>query len=66
MLKKKVKILRTKDEENKTKKKFILSKNEERIWICGGLNPGLLTCEASTLPLSYNPLSAATAEVKVK
>ena len=24
-------------------------------WSCGGLNPGLLTCEASTLPLSYSP-----------
>ena len=24
-------------------------------WSCGGLNSGLLTCEASTLPLSYNP-----------
>ncbi len=26
-------------------------------WSCGGLNSGLLTCEASTLPLSYNPLT---------
>jgi hypothetical protein len=24
-------------------------------WSSGGLNSGLLTCEASTLPLSYHP-----------
>ena len=29
----------------------------EQNWSSGGLNPGLLTCEASTLPLSYSPLS---------
>jgi hypothetical protein len=32
-------------------------KNEvkKKNWSCGGSNPGPLTCEASALPLSYNP-----------
>ena len=30
--------------------------NYKTKWSCGGLNPGLLTCEASTLPLSYSPV----------
>ena len=29
------------------------------IGVFGGLNSGLFTCEASTLPLSYNPLTYA-------
>ena len=28
----------------------------KKFWSCGGLNPGPLTCKASALPLSYNPL----------
>ena len=28
---------------------------KKKSWRCGGLNSGLLTSEASTLPLSYNP-----------
>ena len=28
----------------------------EKIWRCGGLNPGPFTCKANALPLSYIPL----------
>ena len=27
-----------------------------KLWRCGGLNPGPLTCKASALPLSYTPV----------
>ena len=30
---------------------------QEKIWRCGGSNPGLFACKANTLPLSYIPCS---------